>query len=456
MRKGRVFFVLILFIALIYGVYQYTPLIKGNGINIAVDSPKAYFSTNKPIIVHVSDKNAGIKSIEIKIIALNTEIELFKKTFSDRFIKTFNLNFKANKVVPQGKATFVVKVADYSKNNFLNGFVKQVSFPVEVDSTPPQVILLSGTGRIAIGGTAVAVFYAKDTNLDKVYIGVSHDGIIDEFKAFHASDLFGNKNVYMGFFTYRISKVKNYSTNIYALDKAGNESIVHIPVYYTSWKIRKSRINITDNFIKSKVLAIMEHENIPRKETLLADFLYVNDIVRAQDSINIKKICSNSVDKFLWHGRFIQLRNSKVESTFNEKRYYFYKGKQVDVKYHKGYDLASIRNARVNAANSGKVIFEGYLGVYGNTIIIDHGYGIFSLYGHLQSFLVKKGEYVKKGQIIAITDTTGLAGGDHLHFDVLVDGYYVNPIEWWDRRWIKTHIMDVINDSRTRLSLINQ
>lgn len=456
MRKGRVLLVLVLLIAVAYGVYKYTPLIRGNGINIIVKSPKAFFSANKPIIVRVSDRFAGIKSIDVKLISMNTAIDLYKKTFADKFIKRFNLDFRANKIIPQGKAVFVVKVEDYSKNNYFNGFSKQISFPVTVDSTPPRVILLSGTGRVAIGGTALAVFYANDSHLQSVYLGVSHDGVVDKFKAFNASDIFGNKHVYISFFTYRLSKVKNYSTNIYALDKAGNLTVVHIPVYYSSWKLRTSKINITDSFIRNKVLAIMEHENVPRKETLLADFLYVNDIERARDTEKIRKICSNSEDKFLWHGRFEQLRNSEVTATFNEKRYYYYKGKLVDIKYHKGYDLASIRNAKVNAANSGRVVFEGYLGVYGNAIILDHGFGVFSLYGHLQGFLVKTGEYVKKGQVIGITDTTGLAGGDHLHFDVLIDGYYVNPIEWWDPHWIKTHIFNVISESRTRLSLINQ
>ncbi len=456
MRKGRVLSAIIILIAIGYVVYKYTPLIRGNGLNVVIESPKAYFSANKPIIIHITDKYAGIKSIEIKLISMNTEIKLYKKKFTDKFIKSFNINFKANRVVPQGKAVFVVKVEDYSDGNYFNGFVKKISFPVIVDSTPPQVILLSGTGRVAIGGSALAVFYAKDTNLDKVYLGVSHDGVVDKFKAFNADSIFGNKHVYISFFTYRLSKLKNYSTNIYALDKAGNLTITHIPVYYSSWRLKKSKINITDSFIRNKVVSIMEHENIPKKETLLADFLYVNDVVRAQNTKEIRKICSSSVNKFLWHGRFLQLKDSKVTATFNDKRFYYYKGKLVDTKYHKGYDLASIRNAKVNAANSGKVVFEGYLGVYGNTMIIDHGFGVFSLYGHLQSFIVKKGQLVKKGQIIAITDTTGLAAGDHLHFDVLIDGYYVNPIEWWDPHWIRTHIKDVLRDSRTRLSLVNQ
>ncbi len=456
MRKGRILLFLIVLFALAYAVYHYTPLVRGNGINIVVESPKAYFSSNKPIVIHVSDRFAGLKRISVKLIAMNTEIELFNKTFSDRSIKRFDVDFKTNRILPQGRATFVVEVEDYSTNNYLNGFTKQVSFPVIVDTTPPQVILLSGTGRVAVGGTSLVVFYAKDDNLKDVYLGVSHDGVIDKFKAYNAKNIFGNKHVYISFFTYPLSKLKNYSTNIYALDKAGNLTVVHVPVYYSSWKLRKSKINITDAFIRDKVLAIMQKENIPQKKTLLADFLYVNRVERARDTQRIRQICSHSVDKMLWKGRFLQLKDSEVTATFNDERFYYYKGKLVDIKYHKGYDLASVRNAKVQAANNGIVVFEGYLGVYGNAIIIDHGFGIFSLYGHLETFLVKKGEYVRKGQIIALTDTTGLAEGDHLHFDVLVDGYYVNPIEWWDPHWIKTHILEVISESKTRLSLINQ
>ncbi|AEA33302.1 M23 family metallopeptidase [Hippea maritima] len=456
MRKGRVLAFLLLIIAIVYGIYQYTPLIRGNGISIVVDSPKAYYSPNKEISIHVNDRYAGIKSIKVKIISLNTDVVLFEKRFSDPFVRSFNLNFKANKVVPEGKATFVVEIEDYSKSNYLNGFTKRISFPVVVDSTPPKVILLSGTGRISVGGTALAVFYVNDVNLSNIYLGVRHDGVLDKFKAYRADKVFSNPHVYMSFFTYRLSKVKDYSTDIYATDKAGNISVVHIPVYYNSKPIRKSKIKITDGFIKTKVWTILQREGLSKKETLLGDFLLVNDVVRAKNAAKIKQICSSSQSKFLWKGRFEQLKDSKVTATFNDKRLYYYNGKLVDVKYHKGYDLASIRNARVNAANSGRVVFEGYLGVYGNAMLIDHGFGVFSLYGHLQTFLVKEGSYVRKGQYVAITDTTGLAGGDHLHFDIVVDGYYVNPIEWWDRNWIKTHIYKVIDESRTRLSLINQ
>ncbi len=454
MRKMRVLTALIILATIFYIVYEYTPLIKGNKIEITVKSPNKYFSKYKDITINISDKNAGIKDISVQIVSMNTIIKLYSKTIEDNFIKNFNINFRTNKIIPSGKAVLVVRVTDYSKNNFLRGFEKTVKKDIIVDSKKPVVHLLSGIDRIRITGTALAIYYAKDSNLKDVYVGVSHDGVVDKFKAFNASSLFNKKNVYLSFFTYRLSKNKNYSTDIYAIDKAGNITKVHIPVYYSDMRPRKSKIKITDSFIKNKVLAIMDNENIPHKATLLDDFLYVNNVVRKQDTEKIKRACQKSVPQFLWRGRFEQLHYSKVTATFADKRFYYYKGKLVDIKYHMGYDLASIRNAKINAANNGIVVFEGYLGVYGNATIIDHGFGIFTLYGHQREFLVKVGDRVRKGQYIGITDTTGLAGGDHLHFDVLVDGYYVNPIDWWDPHWIKTHITSVIKEARTRLSLL--
>ncbi len=455
MRKMRVLTALLILIAIAYIAYEYTPIAVRNGINVTINSPENYFSKYKDVNIDISDKNAGIKNISIQIVSMNTVIKLYTKTFEDNFIKNFKIKFKTDKIIPDGKAVMIVSVSDYSRNNFLNGFTKTIRRNIIVDSKKPVVHLLSGIDRIRITGTALAVFYAKDSNLKEVYVGVSHDGITDKFKAFDASSFFNKKNVYLGFFTYRLSKDKNYSTNVYAVDTAGNVTVVHIPVYYSDIKIRKSKINITDSFIKNKVLAIMENENIQKKDNLLDDFLYVNNTVRKQDAEKIMQICAKSEPEFLWKGRFEQLKNSKVTATFGDKRSYYYKGKLIDIKHHMGYDLASIRNARVNAANSGIIVFEGYLGVYGNAMIIDHGFGIFSLYGHLSEFLSKVGEKVRKGQYIAITDTTGLAGGDHLHFDVLVDGYYTNPIDWWDPHWIKTHITSVLREARTRLSLID-
>jgi murein DD-endopeptidase MepM/ murein hydrolase activator NlpD len=82
----------------------------------------------------------------------------------------------------------------------------------------------------------------------------------------------------------------------------------------------------------------------------------------------------------------------------------------------------------------------GFFGIYGNVVVIDHGCGLQSFYAHLSSFDVKEGEEVKHGQVIAHSGQTGLAGGDHLHFTMLLDGIPVNPVEWWDPHWIHDRI----------------
>ncbi len=98
------------------------------------------------------------------------------------------------------------------------------------------------------------------------------------------------------------------------------------------------------------------------------------------------------------------------------------RGREVDQQVHLGFDLAVTANVPVVAANSGVVLNASWLGIFGNCVIIDHGMGVQSLYGHLSSFDVKVGDTVTKGQMLGRSGMTGLAGGDHLHFTMLVGG----------------------------------
>ncbi len=127
-------------------------------------------------------------------------------------------------------------------------------------------------------------------------------------------------------------------------------------------------------------------------------------------------------------------------SRFGDERTYLYDKQKIDTQTHLGYDLASLRHSPVVAANTGKVVLAENLGIYGNCVIIDHGLGLFSLYGHLSSISAQEGGVVKKGEEIGRTGDTGLAGGDHLHFSMMLYGIHVNPIEWWDGKWLKDHI----------------
>ena len=110
-------------------------------------------------------------------------------------------------------------------------------------------------------------------------------------------------------------------------------------------------------------------------------------------------------------------------------------------------DLESVANSPVRAGNDGVVALAsapGGLGIYGKTVILDHGYGLFSMYSHLSQIAVKAGDHVSKGDQLGRTGSTGMAGGDHLHFSILISDTFVNPVEWWDRKWIQNNVTSKI------------
>ena len=145
---------------------------------------------------------------------------------------------------------------------------------------------------------------------------------------------------------------------------------------------------------------------------------------------------------------FQQLGNSAVQAQFADARTYIYNGKEVDQQVHLGFDLATTANAPISAAQRGVVVHADDLGIYGNCVVIDHGLGVQSLYGHLSSIGVRVGDKVEKGQEIGRSGQTGLAGGDHLHFTTLVGGEQVTPVDWWSTQWMQDRVLRKIAAAR--------
>ena len=170
--------------------------------------------------------------------------------------------------------------------------------------------------------------------------------------------------------------------------------------------------------------------------------------MRKENDATIRETSSDSKDEILWKGAFKQLSNSKVEANFADERTYHYNDEPIDKQYHLGYDLAVTKRYPVEAANGGVIVYAGDLGIYGNTVIIDHGMGIATLYGHMSTLDVKVGDTVEKNGIIGRTGETGLAAGDHLHYGVYVNGVAVRPTEWWDDKWIKDNVLLKIDQAR--------
>jgi len=181
-------------------------------------------------------------------------------------------------------------------------------------------------------------------------------------------------------------------------------------------------------------------------------FIFINSKLREKNNHFILENGKKTENQLYWEGAFGRLPNSARRAGFADHRVYKYKGNAIDTAVHMGIDLASVKHAAVPAANRGKVVFSGAVGIYGNMVCIDHGFGLFSLYAHLSRMSVNPGEMVAKGDVIGYTGTTGLAGGDHLHFGMFIDHIFINPIEWWDATWIKNNITSKIE---TVASMLN-
>ena len=218
------------------------------------------------------------------------------------------------------------------------------------------------------------------------------------------------------------------------------------PIKLFPKKFRHRQIHLNKQFLK-KVIPNLTNKNpeLLKEKDLVKEFVHINSKLRDLNHQTIKKISKQSSEQILWTEPFSQLSQSKVESFFADHRTYFYKGITIDHQDHVGFDLASVKNYPIEASNNGTVRYATNLGIYGKTILIDHGCGLFSLYGHLSSISVKQEQKVNKGDIIGLSGTTGLAAGDHLHFGLFLQGIPVNPVEWWDRKWIQEHLWKRIN-----------
>lgn len=226
-----------------------------------------------------------------------------------------------------------------------------------------------------------------------------------------------------------------------AEDLVGNRSEAKIIDQFTRRPPKRDTIRVSDGFMEKVVPAILA--NTPELEDrgdLLKNYLAINGELRAKNAATLQALAAGSRQEFLWNRRFVSLPNAAARSAFADRRTYVYEGRDVDHQDHLGYDLASVRNAPIPAANDGVVALARYLGIYGNVVVIDHGYGLMSLYGHMASIGVEEGQEIARGDSIGTTGETGLAGGDHLHFTMMLQGLPVDPKEWWDGHWLRDRL----------------
>lgn len=429
-RLRRILFA-VLFIVLFVGAAFLWPRFEGEAPHVRLSSDMDVLGT-APLEIVVSDGGTGLRSVTVTLSSGSDTHRLADETFAQP-VPEQRIAVQTAKItgLKEGPAVLRVTARDRSWRGWFGGNETVLQKNLTIDVTPPTLGLIADDRYITFGGVGAIVYSVSE---ETVKTGVR---IGDHF--FPGQPRQDRPNRYFVLFAHPYNVPANSRAVLVATDRAGNTR--ELPLGYTlrNVRYRKSTIPVSDRFIQNKVAPLVTDVSA-RQGSAKDIFLRVNRDLRKENDARIAEITSRITPTVLWKGAFRQLSNSKVEANFADARTYTYNKEAIDQAYHLGYDLSVTRQYPVEAANSGKVVFTGDLGIYGNTVILDHGLGLFTLYSHLSSIGVKVGDSIQQRQILGRTGETGLAAGDHLHFGVYLNGVAVLPVEWWDGKWVAENI----------------
>jgi murein DD-endopeptidase MepM/ murein hydrolase activator NlpD len=428
--------VAILIILILTGIPAGLLLLLSSHSSLAfAQQPKAIGATT-PVTVHVANPH-GTRHLTA-IIEQNGATQTLMETANPANRLTFwrahlppqDFHFIAGKKqapnLKEGKARLVVQV----QSNDLAGSTDTISADVEVILKPASVTADGFQHYINQGGSEMVMFTPSGSWTEA--------GVRLGSNTFRSFPVPGNASQRFALFVFPWDLPTNAIPKVYVRNAAGTETTAQF------WfKIFPKKFRMRDLIIDDKFLDKVDNQIEPNGSgDLLTRFLKINGETRRENNKTLADLRLKTQESFPWTQSFLQLANSQVESEFADVRTYIYQGKKVDRQVHLGFDLAVSAHTPVVAANDGKVVWAAPLGIYGNCVVVDHGYGLQSIYGHLSELGVKEGDKVTRGQTMGKSGSTGLAAGDHLHFSMQIDGVQVNPVEWWDEHWIKDHIQN--------------
>lgn len=444
-KRGSSFGVLLIFGLIIGGaIYLYNSSMFERDVPQISMKNNGYWNLRNPLKIKMKDAS-GLKSYKVTLIRENTQTILNQEQF---MIPKDSVEFE---IKPPNNAyamkdenlKVVVEAVDASKWNFFKGNMAAKEFNLKIDKRRPILNVVANSYKISKGGSAVVVFRASDENMRSIYIKVGDK----KFKP----EPFYKEGYYISLLAWSVLN-NNFRATVYAEDDAGNISQSYIPLYLKQKSYKVSNIKISDKFLKGKIaeLAGVFQETQGVSDSL-EQFKIINEDIRAKNESLIHKITSEVSDKMIDDfkiDKMYPLKNAQVVAHFGDHRKYFYDSSKISESYHLGLDLASNAMAKIIPQNGGEIVFADFNGLYGNMPIINHGLGLYTLYGHCSKTNVNRGDFIPKHAVIANTGKTGYAMGDHLHFGVLVQGIEVRPQEWMDKTWIKLNITDVIDTAK--------
>jgi murein DD-endopeptidase MepM/ murein hydrolase activator NlpD len=407
-----------------------------------------YLSKPVTFSVVLSDLKMGLRDINVSVKQEGPGIPILKREFPyeglfnkkgvHRFEQAFSIDPKQLNLV-QGQANLIIEIHDFSKRRGGDGNLTIIEHKMVVDTIPPSISAMSRSHNLNMGGSGLVIY--------RISTDTEESGILVNDQLFPGVPLRENSHeLYLCYFAVPYqAKKEEISLYLWAKDRAGNTTKGPFFHHVRKKRFRRDKIRISERLLDA-VVSSFPPELFEQDASPIDKYLFINSELRNKNYEELREHCRSFKEERLWDGPWLRMKNAATMSQFGEQRIYYYKGKAIDRSVHLGVDLASLARAPVQAANNGRVTLAGDLGIYGQSVVIDHGQGLSTLYGHLSSIDVAVGQSVTKGEVIGNTGHSGLATGDHLHFGFLVHGVPVNPIEWWDAHWIQDNIDRKLHD----------
>ena len=382
-----------------------------------------------PIAVHVHDPH-GISKLTATLTQSGSQYQAWQTPAASRSTdSTFNFNVGARTTPQLHDGSAQLSIDATSGGLFHNNAHWEQK--VDVVTQPPTVSADSDQHYLYLGMADLATM-----NVNGPYTST---GVRVGNQTFRAWPMPGGKPGLFSLFAFAWNMPPGTTPLVYASDGGGTDVTTPLTVVFPKREqpvYTQHQIQIYDQFMQ-KVLGELDPggSGDPAER-----FVKINTQMRQSNNKTLADLRFKTVGQFLWHQPFIRQSHSQAEATFADVRSYIYHGKKIDQQVHLGYDLAVTQHVGVEASNDGRVVWAAPLGIYGNCIVVDHGYGLQTIYGHMSRIDVHVGDTVKRSQIMGLSGMTGMAGGDHIHFAMQLDGVQIDPKEWWDAHWIKDHV----------------
>jgi hypothetical protein len=446
LRKGKsqakwVIVLAVVAMLVVAGGWTFLTRFEGTAPVVHIDPPFSAVGAERAFAVAAEDAGSGLRSLSVSLVQGDKTVVLLGRRLDAAEGKVpvrETLRLAANEHgLTDGPALLRVEARDRSWRHWGKGNPLRLERQVQIDTRPPILQVLSGTLNINQGGCGLVIYRSSEP------CPVSGVTVGDTFYPAQ-SGLFQDPLIKATFVALTYDQGKGTPFAVTAEDEAGNQARIGLDHFIRPQKWRQDVLEITDGFLSAILPGLTASIPDVAGRPPLDQFLWVNRDLRKANYEKIVEMTRVSDNRLHWHDTFVRLPAAANRAMFADQRVYRYQGQEIDHQVHMGVDLASLAASPVPAGNGGRVVFADELGIYGQTVILDHGFGLFSMYSHLSQIDAPAGQMVERSAIIGRTGSTGLAGGDHLHYGMMVGATFINPIEWWDDHWIKDNVTDKI------------